>query len=331
MPGTQKIFTTTKDQIQKQISRGLKITNDDATQKIIETENYYNLFNGYKWLFLDADHSGPDEKYLPGTSFSEIYALYLFDRELRNIFIRYILEIENSIKSVLSHDFSKKYGHDNYLKISNFDITVHPNERRTAAQKIGTISELIANLQKEIARQLSKNNPMISHYMLDYGYVPLWVLVNTLSLGTISTFYGALKQQDQNDIGRFFNLRPSELNSILKVLTIFRNACAHDERLYNLKSMNRNMRPNNIPTLPIHTSLNIPVNRGNNQLNGKNDLFAIVLIFKTMLSNGSFANFYNTIDAEMNRLNQNLQTIPLSKIENAMGFIPNWRDLNPNI
>lgn len=329
MPNTPKIFTATADQIQKQLSRGLQISNDPATQKIIESENYYNLFNGYKWLFLDPSYKGPDEKYLAGADFYEIYSLYLFDRELRNIFIRYILEIENNIKSVLSHDFSRKYGHDNYLKVNHFEITVQPVQHKTAAQKIGDVSDLIANLQREIARQLSKNNPMISHYMLNYGYVPLWVLVNTLSLGTISTFYAALKQQDQNDIGRFFQLKPEELNSILKLLSIFRNACAHDERLYNLKSMNRNMRPNNISTLPIHIALKIPTNSSNNQICGKNDLFAIVLIFKTMLSDNSFAKFYRALDMQMNDLSQKLHTISMSTVENAMGFISNWRDLDP--
>lgn len=165
--------------------------------------------------------------------------------------------------------------------------------------------------------------------MLNYGYVPLWVLVNTLSLGTISTFYAALKQQDQNDIGRFFQLKPEELNSILKLLSIFRNACAHDERLYNLKSMNRNMRPNNISTLPIHIALKIPTNGSNNQICGKNDLFAIVLIFKTMLSDNSFSKFYRALDMQMNDLSQKLHTISMSTIENAMGFISNWRDLDP--
>lgn len=330
MANPPKIFTTTSEQIQKQLSRGLNIINDLPTQKTIEQENYYNLFNGYKWLFLDSSYTGFDERYLPGTDFNEIYALCLFDRELRNIFIRYILEIENMIKSVLAHDFSKKYGHDNYLRVSNFEITVQPKEHKTPAQKIGDVSDLIGNLQREIARQLSKNNPMISHYMLEYGYVPLWVLVNTLTLGTISTFYANLKAKDQNDIGRFFQLKPDELNSILKVLSIFRNACAHDERLYNLKSITRNLRPNNISTLPLHLTLNIPTNGGNNPIYGKNDLFAIVLIFKTMLSETSFAKFYDALDSQMNELAQKLHTIPISTVETEMGFVPNWRDLNPS-
>ncbi|WP_417045360.1 Abi family protein [Enterocloster sp.] len=64
----------------------------------------------------------------------------------------------------------------------------------------------------------------------------MWVLVNTLTIGTISVFYSHLEQQDQNNIGRFFSLKPDELKTILQVLTLYRNACAHDERLYNVWS-----------------------------------------------------------------------------------------------
>lgn len=161
-----KIFKSTNQQMKKLRSRGMIISGSRA-KKILEMENYYNLINGYKDLFIDTTYSGTDEKYKSGTDFYELYNLYLFDRELRSHFMRYILEIENNIKSVLSHNFSKKYGHDNYLKISNFNTTVSHNAHKTQAQKVGEVSELISNLQREISRQLSKNNPMISHSMLE--------------------------------------------------------------------------------------------------------------------------------------------------------------------
>lgn len=69
----------------------------------------------------------------------------------------------------MAHDFSGKYGHDNYLKVSNFDTGVKRWEHKTSAQKIGDVSDLISKLQHEVARQLDKNNPMISHYMLEYA------------------------------------------------------------------------------------------------------------------------------------------------------------------
>ena len=325
MSNTPRIFTSTTDQIFIQAGRGMIISHDETTRRIIEAENYYKLFNGYKELFLDKTMT--NEVYLPGTKFEEVYALYLFDRELRNLYIRYILEIENNIKSVLAHEFSKKYGHENYLIVSNFDTMIKSGEKKSKAQKVGEISDLIANLQHEIARQLSKNNPMISHYMLEYGYVPLWVLVNTLTLGTLSVFYSLMKQQDQNNVGRFFSLKPDELRTILQVLSLYRNACAHDERLYNLKSMNRRMRPNNIKALPLHIKLGIPKNKGNNYICGVNDLFAVTIIFKTMLSKKSFDTFYNEIDLLMSDLANKLHTISIVKVEVEMGFISNWRNI----
>lgn len=143
----EKVFLSTNQQLKILRARGLVIANGSRAKRIIEMENYYNLINGYKELFLDKTTSKDQgDVYLPGAKFEEIYALYLFDRELRNLYIRYILEIENNIKSVLARVFSKKYGHDNYLKVSNFDISVKKWEKKTSAQKIGEISDLISKL-----------------------------------------------------------------------------------------------------------------------------------------------------------------------------------------
>ena len=169
-----KVFATTNAQLRKLRKRGLEIKNGSRAKNILEKENYYKLINGYKKLFIDDTYTGLDEKYKNGANFFEIYSLYIFDREIRNLFIRYILELENNIKSVIAHDFSKKYGHDNYLKITNFQTAVQPHEKnKTNSQKIGEIADLISNLQREISRQLKNNSPMISHHMLTYGYVPL--------------------------------------------------------------------------------------------------------------------------------------------------------------
>lgn len=228
---------------------------------------------------------------------------------------------------MLARVFSKKYGHDNYLKVSNFDISVKKWEKKTSAQKIGEISDLISKLQHEIARQLSKNNPTISHYMLEYGYVPLWVLVNTLTLGTISTFYSYLSEKEQNEIGRYFSLKPAEMNSFLQLLTIFRNACAHDERLYNLRALRRNMKPNYIKTLPIHREMKIPVDNSNNPICGKNDLFAVTIIFKTMLPKSTFNKFFYAQRRLLDDLEKMLSVIDVRVVEKSMGFPENWQKI----
>ena len=60
---------------------------------------------------------------------------------------------------------------------------------------------------------------------------------------------------------------------------------------------------------------------------GVNDLFAIVLIFKTMLSKDAFAAFYDSLDALMQKLSTKLTTISISRIEADKGFVSNWRDV----
>ena len=64
-----KIFSTTNKQLRQLRARGMVISNGSRAKRIIEMENYYNLINGYKGLFLDRSYTGPDEAYLPGTSF----------------------------------------------------------------------------------------------------------------------------------------------------------------------------------------------------------------------------------------------------------------------
>lgn len=321
-----KTFSSIYDQIKRLESKGLAVDAEKA-KDILEKENYYNVVNGYKDLFVDKAFAGMDEKYKSGADFGELYSLYLFDRELRNIFIKYILIIENNIKTVLAHDFSAKYGHDNYLKISNFDTRTKKWEKKTPAQKVGAVSGLIANIQREISRQLSKNNQMISHNMLQYGYVPLWVLVNALTLGTISIFYSFLKEKDQNDVGRSFGLKPDEMTQILFILTIYRNACAHDERLYNLKAIRPNMKPNSIKTHAIHERLKIVKDKGNNPIYGKNDLFAIVIICKLMLKRDCFDEFVGRLRSEIGVLASKLHTIEIGTVLERMGFPLNWYDI----
>ncbi|MCI8284991.1 MAG: Abi family protein [Firmicutes bacterium] len=321
-----KIFTTTKEQIKILKKRGVTIKNDDRVERILEKTTYYNIINGYKDIFIDSK-STDGERYLEGTNFDEIYELYLFDNKIRALFLEYLLEIENMIKTVIANEFSKKYGRNDYLKIDNFNTSINKHDKITPAQKVGAITNLISGIQKEISNQLSNNNPMISHYILQEGYVPMWVLVNILTFGTISKFYSNLKQQDQNNISRVFNLQPAEMQSILSILTIYRNQCAHAGRLYNFRAYRKNGQPNSIKTTHIHSQLQIPTTDDNNTIYGKNDLFAIVIIFRLLLSKQTFNSFYYKLKKNLDKLESKLITVSFNVVLQKMGFPPNWKDI----
>lgn len=81
-----KPFKTIEEQVELLEARG--VATDDGTPEVLLREGYYSVVNGYKEPFIDKEksESAKDDRYLPGTSFADIYALFMFDRELRMLF-----------------------------------------------------------------------------------------------------------------------------------------------------------------------------------------------------------------------------------------------------
>ena len=138
-----KVFKTLKQQLSILRSRGMNIkpgSQGSRAIRILERENYYSVINGYKEPFIASVNP---ETYLTTTDFDELYALFSFDRNIRSIYLKYILKAEHQIKAVLAHEFSKKYGHDNYMKLSNFDTS--------SKDKLAAVNKLFKKVQDEIA------------------------------------------------------------------------------------------------------------------------------------------------------------------------------------
>lgn len=184
---SEKVFRDTRVQIGILKSRGVVIKNKRRAKQMIRNINYYNLVNGYKEPFLQVGSAY--EKYISGTTLEEIYALYEFDRKLRIVTLEYILEVEKQVKSLISYCFSKAHGHKNYLKLENFDVQ--------GKKKYGQVCDLLSALYKKISMNIDKDLS-VSHYAGGKNYVPLWVLVNTISMGDISKFYSNMLQQESN-------------------------------------------------------------------------------------------------------------------------------------
>ncbi len=110
-----KYFLTYEQQIDKLINeKGLQIMDLKYAENVLKQISYYSLISGYKDLFKNPT----TKTFKDGTRFEDIVALYEFDRMLRELFLSYILRIENNIKSLLSYAFCKKYGmsQNAYLK-----------------------------------------------------------------------------------------------------------------------------------------------------------------------------------------------------------------------
>lgn len=305
----EKEFKTIDEQIQILKSRNIIIENYEKTYNILMKNNYYYLINGYKNLFLD--NTSKKEKYINGTNIEEIYTLYNFDKNLKINFLKYLLLIENEINTYIAYEFSKSYGHKNYLIPENFN---------NSDSKKSLINKFIDDVNLEIQYQYKNSNEMIIHYLDNYKYIPLWVLVRILSFGKISKFYSLMKAKEQNAISRKYNLRIHEFKVILHNLTLIRNICAHDEKLYDIRMKSR------ISSTIYHKKLDIKNKNGNYQF-ATRDLFSIVIVLKILLEKRDFDCFYKEIIKDIQKLQKNIITVKIKDILDRMGFPENYKKL----
>ena len=315
----EKTYKTYRQQLNILRSRGMVIgkgSQGSRVMRILERENYYNVINGYKEPFLASKATATnDEIYKTGTTFDEVFALYNFDRELRNIYLKFLLKIENTFKTVIAHEFSAKYGHDNYLKIDNFDIS---NERN-----ISSAIKLIGDIQQEIARQMSKHHQAVTHYMTEHGYIPLWVLVNVLTFGKIENFYKNMKPADKTIVAKQFNLQPGELSKFMHMLALARNKCAHDERFFDIK-FRESIHTKSIKNFRL---LGLVRAKDGSYTYGTNDAYALAIMFALLLSKTELNEFISSMRSAFNKLQKQLHTIPASDIMSIMGFDANWMNI----
>lgn len=305
----EKRFKTIMEQIEILKSRNLTIQNNKKAYKILEKNNYYYLINGYKNVFLD--NTIDTEKYKNNTKIEEIFALFCFDKNIKMIFLKYLLLIENEIDSYIAYEFSKSYGHKDYLVFQNFN---------NLNSKKDFIEKFIKVIKLEIQYQYKNSNEMIAHYLDCYGYVPLWVLIRVLSFGKVSKFYSLMKPKEQNQISRKYNLRSHEFSILLHNLTLIRNICAHDEKLFDIKLKNR------IFSTVYHEKLKIEKRKGNYKI-ATRDLFSIVIILKLLLNRKDFTKFYKKLIQEIQELKKLITSIKIERILYQMGFPINYKDL----
>ena len=295
-----KTFKTYEEQIEILNSKGL-IT-DSNSLGILKRNNYYFLINRYKDLFI-VPNSKPN-RFNEGTHFNEIVSIYDFDRELRMILLKYIITIENTLKSIISHEFSKKYSHE-YMNINSFETL--NNDKVRAREIKGLFNTIYRTIKKGI-----KYNNYVKYYHNNYNSIPLWVIINDLRLGNVIGFYHCMHKEDQEMVSKEFGISSDELYKYLRVLHYFRNLSAHNQRTFDEKSKEF------ITRCEIHEKLCL------DKEEGLNDIMSVLITCSKLLEKKDFVMLASELMFALNLLDENVNTIDMESIYKKMGINENW-------
>ena len=303
-----KEFKTLDEQIEILKSRGLVINDIDKTEELLLRENYF-FINGYRHIFM-KNHK--EDSFIPGTTFEELYAVFQFDRSFRNVLFKNLLIVENNLKSIIAYKLSKKYGirEKDYLKPSNFSQDI---------KKVSQVNDVLNKIKRQIKLNGRQHSATL-HYISNYGYVPLWILVKLLSFGMINELYSILKPDDKLAIAEYYNLDVETLGIYIALLSNYRNLCAHEDIVYDHRTQKE------IPDTRYHMELDVPTTN-DEYVYGKDDIFAVVIMLKCMLTESDFTDFVNEVSYDLNLLDGRVNIIPQSKILDRMGFPSNWEEI----
>lgn len=206
------------EQILLLTERGMVINDNEKVKQFLLFNNYYK-FAGY-WKIFATNGTHILNKNNPDNSFDYFHALYLNDKQLSHIILRYISIMEDALRTQYAY----------HLSLSTSQSHPHLNKHNFSINKYDKLKEsLIDSFDKS-------PHKFKIHYQNNYieELPPIWVLVEHLSLGNLIHLITITDSNKINDFFTQFNYKRSLLKSFLHSLCFVRNQCAHNSILWNI-------------------------------------------------------------------------------------------------
>ena len=211
-----KPFLSYQAQISLLKSRGLKFADETKALYLLKRIGYYRL--SVYWRPLLANKQNPVFK--PNASFESVFALYKFDRELRQLVLSELEKIEIAVRSQMAYSLSTVHGS---FWLENESLFTDTEKYHAILDKI--FSELSRSDEEFIISFKSNySNPL----------PPSFITLEMTSFGTLSHLYENLKSDfAKRQISQTFGLADMVFISWLHSFVYIRNVCAHHARLWN--------------------------------------------------------------------------------------------------
>lgn len=210
------------DQLALLKGRGLEVADDAVARRYLEYISYYRL-SGYTRYYSRSDDERR-EQFRDGTGFSDIVALYVFDRRVRNLLSEAFERIEVAVKGSLAYQGAMSDGPFWITEPASFDRGRHP-------EVIKLVTEAV------IAPDGKHKTQFLDAFYRKYNdnYPPAWMITEVLSFHGISIVYKLAKGSIRKPVADRFEVQQDTLGSWLHALVFARNICAHHQRIWNRK------------------------------------------------------------------------------------------------
>lgn len=289
-----KPFRTIEEQIAILQNRGLIIDDEETARKSLANLNYYRL-SAYTLTLRKNDH------FYDNVHFSDMMQIYKFDMELRAALMYLLESIEVSMRTYIGYYHAKSYGALGYYEEESFEDVERfhkfESDYKSAIEEYG---------DKEV---------FVKHHNDMYdGKFPIWVLVELLTLGSLSRLFKNLTPEVRDEIckSNYGKINDEYIGNWLQGCTILRNICAHRGRLFN-RQIPFSLRLGK-KDKQIFKDNNISINKATKQL------FAYLIVMKKMIPD---EDVWSTFTSRLVDLKNKYSFVRLD----YYGFVEDWEKI----
>lgn len=218
--------------LQQMKDNNLQIESDSEALFFLHRVNYFRL-SGYSHHFQDKERNN---RFLDGTTFTDITNLYIFDQKLRLLLFEAIERVEtffltilNNTMSLEKRDQSMVQGHEWYMNTAFF--------KEDSRNYIFFIKKICKKIEKIKNKRKETQYSFIKDFYEKYEneILPSWMMIQLLDFGEIQTLFTSLSSPYQKKICQTIGIPQGEITNILSIIRYLRNICAHHERIWNKK------------------------------------------------------------------------------------------------
>lgn len=258
-----KPFLTLNEQVAHLRGRGMLINDEEQAVSLLRNIGYYRL-SGYSYMFRQPDDSEGAEPgarkpdFTPGTSIEQVHKVYQFDRGLRQRVFDALERVEVALRFSIGHVLGQSHAFAHRDPRTLHSSFTSLGESDTNLTYSGWLDSKHADWLKEVDREERRSREaFVLHFNKKHGRpLPVWVVTEILSFGTLGRLYGGLDQAHRERIAEDFlvlNAVPSgdsvTFSNWLNHLRYIRNVCAHHARLWNRTISIKLNSPTGIPDL----------------------------------------------------------------------------------
>ena len=162
-------------------------------------------------------------------------------------------------------------------------------------------------------------------YKNHHSFIPLWVYMKILSFGMIRDMFYISKNNDKDYMKRKLtneSVNSSEVANMLRLLVRVRNICCHDDILLSFVDDKLGIK-----TTKYHQGFRLKTDKNNNIIQGKKDLFAILISIKFFSSKDKFNNLIDNLSNLITKYDEEISSLNRKQLLSIMHLPDNFEKL----